>query len=201
MTDTEALKPCPWCQSSAVGIAAYYGDDATIWNGECSKCGANGPWSKVSEDEARTLWNTRAGRAEPVGWMPMETAPRDGTFILAKCGDIADERWSHLSGRCFVIKWIGVGDWSLHPGFGVGDNWLAGWQPLPDTHAAPDADLVEALRRIADGDYPRERVTPYRKDGKPSKNDLCAHSTPIWQDCTDCAEDFARAALRARGIV
>lgn len=71
-------------------------------------------------------------------WQLIETAPRDGTRILAVTGDIADERWSNLSRREFVIWHLGRSGrvdldlgWSLYPGMGVGDEWLAAWQPLP----------------------------------------------------------------------
>jgi len=73
------------------------------------------------------------------GWQPIETAPRDGRFILARLGTIDNDRWSHLSGRCFVIRHEGytVGDydmgWALFPGLGgISDHWLAHWMPLPD---------------------------------------------------------------------
>ena len=70
-------------------------------------------------------------------WQPIESAPKDGTRILAITGKIDDERWSNLSHREFVIWHLG-GDvgWSLYPGMGVGDDWLAAWQPLP---APPEA--------------------------------------------------------------
>jgi len=71
-----------------------------------------------------------------VGWRTMESAPKDGTWIIAQCGDIPDERWSHMAGRCFVIKHMGVSGrldmgWALYPGMGVGDDWLCRWMPLP----------------------------------------------------------------------
>ena len=73
-------------------------------------------------------------------WQDMKSAPRDGTWILAQTGSIADDRYHHLSRRCFVVCHLGRTDrmgldlgWSLYPGFGVGDEWLSGWMPLPTT--------------------------------------------------------------------
>lgn len=72
------------------------------------------------------------------GWRPIETAPRDRTPILAITGAIDDERCSHWSHRMFVVFHLGTTErmgvdlgWSLFPGMGVSDEWLAAWMPLP----------------------------------------------------------------------
>jgi hypothetical protein len=39
---------------------------------------------------------------------------------------------------------------------------------------------------------------PFRRDGRPSKYDLCAHEMPLWQDCAQCISEFARAAIARR---
>ena len=58
------------------------------------------------------------------------------------------------------------------------------------------AGCVEALTKIRDGDEPRRPVAvPWRKDGKPSKEDLCIHGNPMWEDCFGCVSDYTRAAL------
>lgn len=71
-------------------------------------------------------------------WQPIEAAPRDGSFILAKMARIENDRWSHLSGRWFVIRHEGYTPsgydmgWSLFPGLGgCADWWIARWMPLP----------------------------------------------------------------------
>ncbi len=69
-------------------------------------------------------------------WQPIETAPKDGTFFLAKLANITDDRYHHWSGRQFVVRYVGAMDWGLFPGMGVGDDWLEGWMPLPDPSPA-----------------------------------------------------------------
>lgn len=80
--------------------------------------------------------------AEAVEWRPIETAPRDGRFIVAMMGD-AQARWEHLNGRAFVVRHEGTTDsgynlgWSVYPGFGgVSDQWFSGWLPLPPAPGA-----------------------------------------------------------------
>ena len=72
-------------------------------------------------------------------WQPIETAPKDGSYILVQVVATADAiRWP---GRCFVARHEGLVDtydlgWSLFPGFGgIADETLAYWMPLPK---APD---------------------------------------------------------------
>lgn len=91
--------------------------------------------------EARCRALENASPAEPSGWRPMESAPRDRTYILARVAPRdGDDRWGYLSGRCFVIRHeertqsgYDLG-WSVFPGFGgVSDDWFEGWRPLPPT--------------------------------------------------------------------
>lgn len=79
---------------------------------------------------------------EMVEWRDIETAPRDGRFIVAMMGD-AQDRWKHLNGRAFVVRHEGTTDsgynlgWSVYPGFGgVSDQWFSGWLPLPPAPGA-----------------------------------------------------------------
>ncbi len=99
-------------------------------------------WRERAERaEARCRALENASPAEPSGWRPMESAPKDGTYILARVApQVDDDRWGYLSGRCFVIRHEGrtpsgydLG-WSVFPGFGgVSDDWFEGWLPLPPT--------------------------------------------------------------------
>lgn len=63
-------------------------------------------------------------------WLPIETAPRDGTRFLAF--------WKH--GGHVIIRWINYGSGSFtngnsDPKFGIpeqyGADWFSHWMPLP----------------------------------------------------------------------
>ncbi len=71
-------------------------------------------------------------------WQPIETAPRDGTFILAIVAPNDSRHLGHQSGRAFVIRHEGVTvsgfdrGWAVYPGFGgASDCDFSHWIPLP----------------------------------------------------------------------
>lgn len=55
--------------------------------------------------------------------------------------------------------------------------------------------LREALDKIAALDVPRPVWKRFRADGQPSKNDICPHVLAMWDDCSHCISDYARARL------
>lgn len=64
-------------------------------------------------------------------WQPIKTAPRDGTYFLAMTAPRdGGDRWEYFGNRPFAVRYISDGDWALFPGFSVGDDWLAIWQPI-----------------------------------------------------------------------
>jgi hypothetical protein len=81
----------------------------------------------------------RAAIAALNSWQDIETAPKDGTRILAVYQTRDGEGYAaRLHGREFVVWHEGVTDngydlgWALFPGFGgVPDKCLSRWAPLP----------------------------------------------------------------------
>lgn len=79
-----------------------------------------------------------AGEGEAEGWRTMETAPRDGTFILAVVAPNTTRFLEHHVGRVFVIRHQGKTTrdydlgWSVYPGYGGEiDATFSHWRPLP----------------------------------------------------------------------
>lgn len=52
--------------------------------------------------------------------------------------------------------------------------------------AAEREGMRRAVQIIREG-YPRPVAIPYRRDGKPSKHDKCAHHFYMIEDCEECA--------------
>jgi len=75
-------------------------------------------------------------------WQPIETAPKDGRYIIAIYRP-RDGYASHLYGRAFIVRHEGVTDdgldlgWALFPGFGgVPDGCMGEWMPFDPTGIA-----------------------------------------------------------------
>lgn len=81
-----------------------------------------------------------------LGWQPIETAPKDGSYIVALAAG-ADDRWTHLNGRAFVVRHEGVREntgydlgWAMFPGMGGAPTyWFSHWMPLPPLYARQQA--------------------------------------------------------------
>lgn len=98
----------------------------------------------IAESEAESLpaaWN--AGRNHGQGdttmqssaWLPMDSAPKDGTEIIGRWQFGGGSGQAPLTVRCDVMHWIGWREcWSIGPGDDcrVGDDGLTGWMPLPE---------------------------------------------------------------------
>lgn len=73
----------------------------------------------------------------------MDSAPRDGSYILAIVAPNDSRHMEHNAGRCFVIRHEGKtpGDydmgWAVFPGYGgAPDSFFSCWMPLPAPPAA-----------------------------------------------------------------
>ena len=71
-----------------------------------------------------------------MSWQPMNTAPRDGTEILASDYDAIE-----------IVSWVGprfdvriTGEWTNREGEAMYPAW---WQPLPDHLSLPGQEVGE----------------------------------------------------------
>lgn len=55
--------------------------------------------------------------------------------------------------------------------------------------------LSGAMQNIINDDFPRVVAASWRKDGVLSKNDECPHWRRMYEDCSLCVADYARATL------
>lgn len=74
-TPHPGLLPCPFCGESRIYLNPPGTDHRSTIN--CPACLACIP-EECGQDEMVATWNARVS-----GWHPIETAPKDGTFILA----------------------------------------------------------------------------------------------------------------------
>lgn len=122
-SDVRELLPCPFCG----GVAALA--KKCVYCRECGCQGFYGYEIACGDNEPIERWNTRT-TAKPTSdaWLPIETAPRDGTHILV-CRWPVTGRWS-----CNKVWW-GKGDFDSK-------RWIMSsrsklrylpthWQPLP----------------------------------------------------------------------
>lgn len=75
---TQEIKPCPFCGSSKCQEIYQHGF-AEGWVVRCNSCGANGAAFAYDQD-AVEKWNDVSSVSV---WRPIDTAPKDGTKILA----------------------------------------------------------------------------------------------------------------------
>ena len=115
------LKPCPFCG----GPAEFEGNEGIDHYVICTKCSASSGVSRKSFKQAARDWNRRASP-----WQVIETAPRDGTLILA----VKSGRQNHA-----VVSWKSWANvnpehpWSdMHAGVYYKETAFTHWMPLPE---------------------------------------------------------------------
>ena len=115
---SEVLKRCPFakCDSAVVMLQRLNG-----YYVFCRECGTTSPrgYYKTPE-EAVAAWNDRA----PEPWLPIETAPKDSTRVLA-CGAIGDS-WVGY----YTEGWEGEG-WYSASSHHLIRITATHWKPLP----------------------------------------------------------------------
>lgn len=113
------LKPCPFCGDD-MQLTIGWEKPSTYW-GECQSCDTQGPSCENPED-AFTAWNTRSS------WQPIETAPKDGTWVLiCTKDDVFEAAWvKGLNDEDYCWRFV---DFSPHN--------PTHWQPLPDPPVDP----------------------------------------------------------------
>lgn len=96
----------------------------------------------LEPDEAATLLLTQKDRLDKLTWQPIETAPKDGSYILAIVAGGGGRHLEHQAGRMFVIRHEGETrseydlGWSVYPGFGGARDFnFSHWMPLPEPPA------------------------------------------------------------------
>lgn len=174
-------------------------DTITIQCGECDAVGANVMVDQdvhmqsdlpSLEAEAIAAWNCRADAdADTIEAqrkahhlvprhtegltqiLPMDSAPQNGVHILAKTlPRQKDDPFYSYGGRWFVTHYVGPGDWSLFPGFGVSADWFEGWARLPLAAAAEQAkqehNLSELTGLLVDAENALSAMIRGHEDGE-----------------------------------
>ncbi len=126
----ETLKPCPFCGGAVELLGGPQAQEPySAW---CNKPGCVGRGRDLSIDREASIraWNTRAATpAGPSGWMPIESAPKDGSGVLAT-------GWNHgkpdTERHYAVAFWDGL-DWlEAHEDEASSPlGYLTHWMPLP----------------------------------------------------------------------
>lgn len=70
-------------------------------------------------------------------------------------------------------------------------------QAVTEAQAIRDDALEEAAKLVEEG-FDRQVGIPWHEDEKPSKNDRCVHSHPMYEDCEACAVVAIRALKGAK---
>jgi hypothetical protein len=142
-TGTAEFLPCPLCKSELL-------DHRAMEEGERIKCVDCGLELLDWNEKVIDLWNARVP-AQSTQWQPIETAPKDGTHILAYRLPIGI-RFTNNTNPPTVVHWFDDPD---EPGFYTSVNERAPEYPFNPTHWKPlDAPPGPALPSTSSGTEP-----------------------------------------------
>ena len=126
----KTLLDCPFCGNQAKLVPECLGH----WEITCTNCACVSQ-SEDSKEKAITAWNTRSPT-----WMPIESAPKDGTIVILKAGDWYFEAyWDFIdsdTGPMWLAQNEGVHPPSWHDGACWSNNADEEQSELP-THWLP----------------------------------------------------------------
>lgn len=144
-----ALLACPFCGGEAahhdIGNAHTKKRATEIWCTHCffkKKVGAIRESLEWTRSHAIAAWNTRAATVPQEVWLPIESAPKDGTAVLGYWGSSLGAH-RYVTGRNYGITAFcqTTGEWyDASESDNEDDVWGKPdhWQPLP---TPPPAEL------------------------------------------------------------
>ena len=143
MTDLPDMRQCPFCGGSDLAVATRkLRNGAFATRIACIDCDADGPPTDVEHEyeaaaTAAVAWNRRA-----FGWQPIETAPKDGSYILAWVPDFG----------CSIVRWFD--ERKSGPVYGADSinapsmqsGWIGDNEEVFSTIEFPDGNVIEGAQ-------------------------------------------------------
>lgn len=123
-----------------------------------------------------------------------QDAAKEIRALRAKIAE--QEEWNSLRAMDIVTLGLEVGRlWEALQTISKANSLPSYVLEIARATRAEIARLREALDKIAALDVPRPVWKRFRTDEQPSKYDICPHVISMWDDCSHCISDYARAVL------
>jgi len=130
-----ALLPCPFCGSNPKWFVSELDPFGPAYLG-CNSESCFGPRTTATGADTIAQWNARApSPPAPGGWQTMETAPRDGTYVLCASRPLSGEWCFDVGRHCSNNIWVNE-QFSTVPS-------PTHWMPLPAPPATPQPPVSE----------------------------------------------------------